>query len=494
MTTRTTPSPESPSDQLLQRLTAAADALEVPVPRRDPGELLSRLVRRARRTDGLAETWLLLAAVTGVLPLEDEVRTAARRIALRPEGDAELELLDIGAQLSRRGRPARTLQVVRGAVVVDVDFCARHATHTGIQRVVRETLPPWRSAHDIVPAAWNSTYTCLRRLTEAEEQMVFDFSTDDDPDRPVEPDDAPLVVPWHSIVVLPEVPEPLAAPPLAALAQHSGNTVVAVGYDMIPVVSADLRPGPEATRFTQYLNVIKHTARVAAISRSSEAEFRGFASALEAQGLAGPAVREIVLPAAVPADGPAAHRPPGRPTVLCVGTHEPHKNHRALVHAAELLWREGLDFEVVFVGGPGWRADTTEMCFASAARRGRPIRDLGRVSDQTLSDLLAGSAFTVFVSLHEGFGLPVAESLAAGTPAIVSDFGSLAELAEEGGCLTVDPRDDDAVASAMRTLLTEPAVLGRLQQEARSRPSRTWQDYATELWDYLVESGTGGSR
>lgn len=480
---------ETPTERLLQRLEVVAEALGTP-PDKDPGVLLSRLVQRARGDDGTAQIWLLLAAITGVLPSENEVRTAARRLALRSGCDGELALLDIAAEMTMRGRPSSRLEVVAHAVVIDVDFCARHATHTGIQRVVRETLPQWRDRHDIIPVAWNPSYTSLRRLTDAELSMVFDFSIDADGVRPDDPDDVPLVLPWRSTLVLPEVPEPLAAPPLATLAQFSGNTVVAVGYDMIPVVSADLRPGPEATRFTQYLNVIKHTARVAAISRSSEAEFRGFASALWSQGLAGPAVREIVLPASVPAEARITSAMRSRPLVLCVGTHEPHKNHRALVQAAELLWRDGLDFELVFVGGPGWRAGADEMCLIPAARRGRPIQDLGRVSDQTLSDLLSSAAFTVFISLHEGFGLPVAESLAAGTPAIVSDFGSLAELAEDGGCVTVDPRDDHAVAAAMRGLLQDPARLRQLSEAARARPTRTWQDYATELWDFLVEGAT----
>lgn len=93
----------------------------------------------------------------------------------------------------------------------------------------------------------------------------------------------------------------------------------------------------------------------------------------------------------------------------------------------------------------------------------------------------------MFPSLHEGFGLPVVESLAHGTPVITSDFGSTAQSGAAGGTVLVDPRDDDALTGAMRTLLTDDDVLARLRAEIARRPERTWQDYADELWTQLVE-------
>jgi glycosyltransferase involved in cell wall biosynthesis len=92
----------------------------------------------------------------------------------------------------------------------------------------------------------------------------------------------------------------------------------------------------------------------------------------------------------------------------------------------------------------------------------------------------------VFTSLHEGYGLPVAESLAYGTPTLTTEYGSTAEIAAEGGALTVDPRDDDALVGAMRRLLTDDALIEQLAADARQRPTRTWDDYARELWDVLA--------
>jgi glycosyltransferase involved in cell wall biosynthesis len=78
------------------------------------------------------------------------------------------------------------------------------------------------------------------------------------------------------------------------------------------------------------------------------------------------------------------------------------------------------------------------------------------------------------------------ESLAAGVPAITSNFGSLVEIAAGGGVVTIDPRDDIALTDAMRQLLTDDALIARLRTQIEGRPSRTWSNYADELWSTLV--------
>jgi len=109
------------------------------------------------------------------------------------------------------------------------------------------------------------------------------------------------------------------------------------------------------------------------------------------------------------------------------------------------------------------------------------------VSDCELWGAYRSARFTVFPSLHEGYGLPVAESLAAGTPAITSDFGSMLEIAVDGGALTVDPRNLDDLTDAMRTLLTDDEALTALATEATARPARDWDEYAAASWTLLTE-------
>ncbi len=510
------PASLEPLTALNQRLRAAAVAMlgEAPpvqadVPN-DTAEVLSALVSEARRTLRTDHAWLLSTAASGLLPRPEEVEDLLRAFELSAgSAEAEIALLHRARRaIATNGAVDRRLVVVSGAVVVDVSYSAQNDKHTGIQRVTREVCPRWATRHDITLVAWADGERSLRTLHASERARVLEWPADrslvrDRRSTGDDPDESPVtLVPWQSTVVLPEVAQGTTALPLTALAQYSGNAVSAIGYDAIPVVSADLRPVVEPDQFVGYLNVVKYATRVAGISSSATAEFRGFAEAVRAQGLPGPTVLEVQLAAdaplsaagrpapassspAVPATTDGAGRP-ALPRVLCVGSHELHKNHLAVLHAAELLWREGLEFELVFMGGPGWDTSGYDARVAALMAAGRPLRTLSSVTDVELGELYRSARFTVFPSLHEGFGLPVAESLASGTPVVTTNYGSTAEIASRGGCLLADPRDDDDVAGCMRALLTDEELFGRLKAEALAFEPRTWDVYADELWEALV--------
>jgi glycosyltransferase involved in cell wall biosynthesis len=352
----------------------------------------------------------------------------------------------------------------------------------------------------VLPVAWTPDWGGLRRLSDGESRRVLCWGTEPRPsgDRALE--ETGLIVPWRTVVVLAECPSPPACERLAALAEHSGNTIVAIGYDCIPVVSADMVPDWEPPRFARYLNVVKHSRRVAAISESAREEFRGFADALPSQGLPGPEVVECPLPANSPVrpDAGAGPEPPTgqdhrRALILSVGSFEPRKNQLAVLYAAETLWREGLDFDLLLIGGSGW-GDDLDLMVAKLQETGRPVETARRVSSAQLVRAYRRARFTVFPSLHEGYGLPVAESLSMGTPAITGNYGSTREIGALGGALLIDPRDDEAIISAMRTLLTDEDALQALRDAIELRPARDWEDYAAELWACLVQPELPGNR
>ncbi len=143
-------------------------------------------------------------------------------------------------------------------------------------------------------------------------------------------------------------------------------------------------------------------------------------------------------------------------------------------------------FRLCFVGGRAWGSEDFGRRVAELSAARRPIDVFSGVDDEFLAAAYELARFTVFPSFNEGFGLPVGESLALGTPVITANYGSMAEIAADGGALTVDPRDDHAIADAMRQLLTDDALLAELESQARDRPSRTWDDYARETWAVLV--------
>jgi glycosyltransferase involved in cell wall biosynthesis len=456
-----------------------------------PSVLLEQLVRAVRRDLNADRLWTLFVAVASRYPTRDEISEGIRAFELSGADDdaALIWLLDTSLEGALDGSsPGREINLVRESVLVDVHFAAHHDLHTGVQEVVRQLLPLWVRDRCVVPVAWTERFGSYRGLTPPELRRVHlraEHGTRDSISQ--FSIDNPILLPWNCIIVLPEVPFGDAPDRLSAMAQFSSNHLVAIGHDCIPVVSGDLVPMEDARRFVNYLSMIKHAERVAGVSSSASAEFQGFVETLSTQGLQGPLVVECREPSPPPSGGTRRSNSPNkRPMVLMVGSLEPRKNHLAVLHAAERLWRAGIDFEMTIICGSGWGSEIPDR-IEQLTEAGRPLTVMRQADAATLDLAYRTARFSVFPSLHEGFGLPVAESLAAGTPVITSDFGSLQEISSFGGTLMVNPHDDDALEHAMRRLLTDDTVLEDLQKQIEMRPRRDWEDYARELWTSLVQ-------
>jgi len=303
-----------------------------------------------------------------------------------------------------------------------------------------------------------------------------------------------VLLPWRGTLIVPELPgQPQRAERYRALARAGVVRLVGIGHEMTPITAHETVSSGTADIFTSSLGVVKYMERLSTVSETLAVEFVAFLSMLGAQGLGGPVVEAHPLPSDVAVVDDEAVRGLREglelgsvPMVLIVGSHEPRKNHVAVLLAAERLWREGSAFHLVFIGSTGWRSERFDGLVGRLVAAGRSVQVLKRVSEETLWAAYRAARFTVFPSLAEGFGLPVAESLASGTPVVTSNFGSMAEIGRAGGALLVDPRSVDALAEAMRSLLTDEVLLSRLQREARGRPRRTWDDYAHETWTYLT--------
>ncbi|MET1079405.1 MAG: glycosyltransferase family 1 protein [Pseudomonas sp.] len=142
--------------------------------------------------------------------------------------------------------------------------------------------------------------------------------------------------------------------------------------------------------------------------------------------------------------------------LLCVGTLEPRKNLGVALRAyrglpAALRAR----FPLLIVGMAGWHPDRLAPELAEALRSGQ-VRLLGYQEDEMLARLLAGARVLLFPSLYEGFGLPVLEAMASGTPVVVGNCPALAEVAGTAGAYA-DCHDPRAYGLAVQRLLEDPA-------------------------------------
>lgn len=174
-----------------------------------------------------------------------------------------------------------------------------------------------------------------------------------------------------------------------------------------------------------------------------------------------------------------------RPILLYVSSFNARKNHQRLFDAANRLWDSGIEFELQLVGSStNWGRRV-----ALEARRlqasGRPVRWLRHLDDDALHQAYRECLFTVYPSLKEGFGLPVAESLWHGKPCVCGGNGALGEIARGGGCLIVDQTNVDELTGGIKRLLLDQQLYLRLCDEARARKFRSWSDYMESLLVHL---------
>jgi glycosyltransferase involved in cell wall biosynthesis len=144
-------------------------------------------------------------------------------------------------------------------------------------------------------------------------------------------------------------------------------------------------------------------------------------------------------------DGPAE---PGD-YVLAVSTLEPRKNLKRLVEGFQRANLDGLELRVV--GAQGW---------GGVQVGGDRVRWLGEISDTELARQYRGAACAAYVSLYEGFGLPVLEAMASGTSVVAPSGPPYAEFAD-GVAVMVDPLDPESIASGLREAIARRSDLGR---------------------------------
>ena len=423
-----------------------------------------------------ATSWLALVAISGALPNEDECRDFHGIVSLENDSGIRSILLAATRTALRTERPASKIQFVPNQICIDVDFACQTDFTTGIQRVTRSIVTAWtKRSHPFLLVRWTSDHAYLQPLSSEESTRMgtpVSYSEFEEV----------MVVPVNSTLFVPEVGNPTACEALGALARHSGNHVVGIAYDLIPVTSARYVAGAETQKFVAYLSAIKYFEKLIAISDSAAIEFHGFNQMLASQGLVGPAIVVESLPAqAISKHKASALQTP--PLVLCVGTLEGRKNQRRILAAAERAWRKGAQFQLVFVGHASFESAGGLLSeLAELQASGRLVRVVHGLRDDELAELYEAATSTIFISSHEGFGLPVAESVAHDTPVIATDFGSIAQLAKRGSHILVNPTDVVAISSAiLSTLRGESAPA----DESHRHDSSDWDEYGARLWSVI---------
>ena len=253
-------------------------------------------------------------------------------------------------------------------------------------------------------------------------------------------------------------------------------------HDLIPLVHPEFTPKALKTRFFPVYRALMHeiALRTDAVATGSESAKRDIVRLL---GI--PEDRIAVAPDGVDGRyGPGGEKPSARggpKTVLYVGRSDPYKNLPGLVAVfARLVREEGVDARLRIVGPPDARypeagETARRLGVVDRVERAGYLDDAGLVQAYRDADVLA------LLSRYEGFGLPVAEAMACGTPVVCSHAASLPEVAGNAARL-VAPDDVAGAAAALKAVLTDPAEAARLRAAGLAQAKKfSWRTAAESI-------------
>ena len=174
------------------------------------------------------------------------------------------------------------------------------------------------------------------------------------------------------------------------------------------------------------------------------------------------------------------------PVLLNIGIIEPRKGQARLLEAAEILWKKGIAFQLVFLGrvNPHFGQKIAHR-IQELKQMGRPVVHETDADDRRLAYWHQRAALVVLPTRAEGYGLPAVESLWAGCPVLATNHPSLYALGEPSGVRILETATTEDIIESLDSLLADVKVLNSVEKEIRPAELPKWSDSARNLLQEL---------
>lgn len=259
-------------------------------------------------------------------------------------------------------------------------------------------------------------------------------------------------------------------------------------HDLIPITHPQFcRDGEAAKHSARMENALASAAGIIANSQATLDELEAFASR---RGLAMPPGTAAWISGGEPVQlQPLALE---RPYFVTLGTIEGRKNHILLLRIwKQLIDQRGAEAPILLVlGQRGWKAEAAEAMLRLPELRGH-VRKLGDCSDEEISAWLRGARALLMPSFTEGFGLPIVEAYAQGTPVIAGDLPVYREIVGEIPTY-LDPNDVESWKAAIDAFVADGPERARQKQLLSDYRAPQWHEHFAKVEQWL--NGVRGAR
>jgi len=423
---------------------------------------------------------------------DNELRESfAKQAVLRPI----ISWTDYGAVLQDRFDNEVCSNTKLEYVYYWMDATLDFSGNTGIQRVARQLARGMISeGAALIPVKWNKSEP---RFCPVSQEELLHFGKWN----------GPSVDSWHTWrepkasrnrdwFFMPDLPLNRSTDDrrhLLEYVRNNGLRCAAIFYDAIPWKMRDIYPEHFANALREYMLELGEYDLVLPISNYCREDLLDFIGNAQARAVGVDArIKAAVLPGEFPESPRVTKVAPsnvnGPITILSVGTVEPRKNHEALLRAFDILeQKDGRLVHLIIAGGGHSIEPDLAVRVRDFVEKHPNVTWEESPDDKRIRELYQACDFTVYPSIEEGFGLPILESLWYAKPCICANFGSMREVAEDGGCLMVDVGSVDVLADAIQRLTEDCSFRDSLANESVERSFKSWHGYAAEVQYRMAE-------